>query len=171
MPKILILEVLIFIAATTLSFFWNTRAAAGGVQNRVLDYPPVILARCRELGIVPEVTEEARYDTRKVKSVFFYILLQTCLIFFLGRAQSFLEAWLESYLMWVTQLWFQKLFMGCGWFCHSDRWIIPGTEDLKDVYRDPKPHIQAAVLGMSTRAILAAPVGFLVTLLIDLTAK
>ena len=94
----------------------------------------------------------------------------SCLCFFLGGARDFLSAFLQSYLMWVTELWFEVFILGCGWFCHASRWVIPGTEDLRDVYKDYWPHIKGGILGMSMRTVLAAPVGFLVNLMADLIA-
>lgn len=36
----------------------------------------------------------------------------------------------------------------CILFCHSKRFIIPGTEDLTDAYRDCKFHIKVSCFGM-----------------------
>lgn len=170
MALIIILECVIFIALSCGAVFWSIRPAAGGVLGRMHVYPPVIIARCRELGIVPENGKGPEYNRQRAVFILVSIPLQSCLCFFMGGARDFLNAFLQSYLMWVTELWFEVFILGCGWFCHASRWVIPGTEDLRDVYKDYWYHIKGGILGMSMRTVLAAPVGFLVNLMADLIA-
>lgn len=170
MAKILILECLIFTLLSCGAVFWSIRPAAGGVLGRMHVYPPVIVDRCRALGIIPESGEGPEYNLERAVFILVSIPLQSCLCFFFGGCRDFLSAFLQSYLMWITELWFEVLVFGCGWFCHASRWVIPGTEDLADAYHDYWYHIKGGILGMSMRAVLAAPVGFLVNLLADLIA-
>lgn len=51
------------------------------------------------------------------------------------------------------------LVLDCIWFCHGKRFIIPGTEDMKEAYHDYRFHIKGALIGMLLLVPLALIAG------------
>lgn len=132
----------------------------------IQEYPKAIQDRCRELGLINEDSGKLTRKATIGKLGFFigYIILQTLLAYYIGGARTFFQGWLNGYIMWVVEVWFDALIMDCLWFCHSKKMIIPGTEDMVDAYHDYWHHIKYAVIGMFTQAVIALPVGLLIML-------
>ena len=138
-----------------------------GKLGMIQEYPKAIQDRCRELGLIEENADKLTKKATIGKLGVFcgYMILQTVLAYYIGGARTFVEGWLQGYIMWIAEMWFDALVVDCLWFCHSKRMIIPGTEDLVDVYHDYWYHIKYAVIGMFTQAVIALPVGLFVMFL------
>lgn len=132
----------------------------------IQEYPKAIQDRCRELGLINEDSGKLTRKATIGKLGFFlgYIILQTLLAYYIGGARTFFQGWLNGYIMWMVEVWFDALILDCLWFCHSKKMIIPGTEDMVDAYHDYWHHIKYAVIGMFTQAVIALPVGLLIML-------
>lgn len=162
--EIIIFNVIIF---TICGINMKKKGRLGMIQ----EYPKAIQDRCRELGLIQESAGKLTKKATIGKLGFFiaYIFLQTVLAYYIGGARTFFEGWLQGYIMWVAEMWFDALIVDCIWFCHSKKMIIPGTEDMMEDYHDYWHHIKYAVIGMFTQAVIALPVGFLVRMLACLT--
>ena len=112
------------------------------------DYPPQIVRRCVELGIVPE--REKRFSAmdliRKGVAVVVFIVLFALIIKKVNKANTFLEGFKISYIIWLIIAWYDALIVDCLWFCHSKKVRIPGTEDMKE-YQDYGFHIRQSLIG------------------------
>ncbi|MCR4584515.1 MAG: hypothetical protein K5686_02220 [Lachnospiraceae bacterium] len=63
-----------------------------------------------------------------------------------NHAQSFIQGFGYAYIIWLAITWFDAIVIDCGWFCHSKRVRIPGTEDMKE-YHDYLFHIGQSCIG------------------------
>ena len=161
----IVLEIIIFnVVVFTIC---GINMAKKGRLGLIQEYPKAIQNRCRELGLIEESSGKLMKKATIGKIGFFigYIVLQTVLAYYIGGARTFFTGWLQGYLMWVAEMWFDALVVDCLWFCHSKKMVIPGTEDMVDAYHDYWHHIKYAVIGMFTQAVIALPVGFFVMLL------
>ena len=75
---------------------------------------------------------------------------------------TFKQGFSESYVIWLVICWFDALVVDCGWFCHSPKVRIPGTEDMKE-YHDYLFHIRQSLIG----TLLGLPVCLLVGLFVQ----
>lgn len=70
------------------------------------------------------------------------------MLMFVLCADSFLEAFAVSYGLWTFVDWYDAIVLDMGWFCHSKKVRIPGTEDMVKDYQDYLFHVKASLVGM-----------------------
>lgn len=130
------------------------------------DYPPAIVKRCVELGIYPE--RERRFSTmdliRKAAAVIVFIIAFAFIIKKFNKAETFLEGFRISYILWLIIAWYDALIVDCLFFCHSKKVRIPGTEDMKE-YQDYGFHIKQSLIGSIIGLPACALVGLAVTII------
>lgn len=124
------------------------------------DYPPAVRKRCEELGLITEEKKERSKKALVGKLIFCVVVAVVCALIlrYFNHARSFWEGFFYSYILWLVVDWYDALVIDCIWFCHSKKWIIPGTEDMTDAYHDYWFHIKESLKGM----LLGLPVCLLV---------
>ena len=124
------------------------------------DYPPAVVLRCRELGLIPKTQEHSlrKLIVTKLGRLIFSAAIFAALVIGLNGADTFPEGFGITYGLWAVVAWYDALVLDCLWFCHDRRVRIPGTEDLEAAYHDYGFHIRMSGLGM----VLGLPVALLV---------
>lgn len=134
---------------------------AGNPIGVISDYPPEIRKRCVELGLTKET--EKRFEKkdliRKGIAIIVLVLVSALVMIKVNHAEGFLQAFVYTYVIWLSITWFDALVLDCGWFCHSKRVRIPGTEDMKE-YHDYLFHIKQSCIG----TLLGLPASLIVGL-------
>ena len=102
---------------------------------------------------------------RKGVAIIVLVLVAALVMIKVNRAQSFIQGSGYTYIIWLAIAWFDALVLDCGWFCHSKRVRIPGTEDMKE-YHDYLFHIEQSCIG----SLLGLPACLLVGLVVMLVA-
>jgi len=112
------------------------------------DYPPAIRRRCEELGLIEKREQQlSKKDLiRKGAAVIVLVLIAAFVMIKINHATTFFQGFGYTYIIWLAITWFDALVIDCGWFCHSKRMRIPGTEDMKE-YHDYLFHIKASLIG------------------------
>ena len=130
------------------------------------DYPPAIRKRCEELGLIEKRKQQlSRKDLiKKGIAVILLIVIAVLVMEKINHATTFLQGFGYTYVIWLAITWFDALVIDCGWFCHSKRMQIPGTEDMKD-YHDYLFHIKASAVGTLIGLPACAVVGLAVQML------
>ena len=64
------------------------------------------------------------------------------------------ETVMISYALWFSVDWYDCLILDFCWATRSKRFIVPGTEDLIDSYRNKWWHVKMSLIGM----VLGVPV-------------
>ena len=133
----------------------------------ISDYPPAIRKRCVDLGLIKETEKrfEAKDLIRKGIAILVLILAAALVMIKVNHAQGFLQGFGYTYIIWLSITWFDALVLDCGWFCHSKRVRIPGTEDMKE-YHDYLFHIKQSCIG----SLLGLPACLIVGLAVMLLA-
>ena len=131
------------------------------------DYPPAIRTRCEELGLV--APREQRFTladlARKGLALVVFGFALAFMLIKLNRAHTFWQGFRDAYLLWLVVAWWDALVIDCGWFCHTPRVRIPGTEDMPE-YHDYLFHITQSCIG----SVLGLPVCLLVGLVVQMLA-
>ena len=129
-----------------------TRRLADHLELAKLNYPPAIVQRLIELGLVSGDRPLSAWQRMKKKWPAILILgaLLGLLARYANGCASFLSGFGTMYLLWLIVDWYDALIVDCAWFCHSRRFVIPGTEDLTEAYRDYMFHIKGSCMGMLT---------------------
>ena len=131
----------------------------------ISDYPPAIRQRCVELGLIEERKERftARDLLRKGLAMVLFAFLFALVLKKVNGISTFLEGFRASYIIWLFIAWWDAFVVDCGWFCHSKKMQIPGTEDMKE-YKDYLFHIKQSLIGTA----LGLPVCLLTGLFVSL---
>ena len=129
------------------------------------DYPPAIRKRCEELGLIEkrERRLSKRDLVRKGAAVILLVLIASVVMIKVNHARTFMQGFGWTYIIWLAITWYDALILDCGWFCHSKRMRIPGTEDMRE-YHDYLFHIKASCVGTLIGLPACAVVGPIVML-------
>ena len=130
------------------------------------DYPPAIRRRCEELGLIEKRERQLskRELIKKGVAVIVLVLIAAFVMIKVNHATTFLQGFGYTYIIWLAITWFDALIIDCGWFCHSKRMRIPGTESMKE-YHDYLFHIKASIMGTLIGLPACAIVGLAVQVL------
>lgn len=130
------------------------------------DYPPAIRERCVELGLVEP--RERRFSASELaRKVIAMVVLAVGFALVLSRVNgdtTFWQGFRDAYVLWLAIAWWDALVVDCGWFCHSPRVRIPGTEAMPE-YHDYLFHIRQSCIGSALGLPACLVVGLLVSLL------
>ena len=161
---------MIFLIEAVIGCIFFTVGVAAAMKNPLAgihDYPPKIIQRVKELGLI---TEEQTPKSKKVllKKLIFclvIVVLLAVVLVYVNRADSFLQGFLISYGLWLVIDWYDALVLDCLWFCHSKKFIIPGTEDMTSKYHNYLFHILGSAKGMLIGLPVALMAGGIVALI------
>ena len=132
----------------------------------VFNYPPAIIERCDQLGLVDASNRPGgmAFYAKKICAMMMFGILLGLLVRYVNGCETFLCGALTAYALWVVVNWFDALVLDCLWFCHDKRFVILGTEDMTDAYHDYWFHIKGALIGMLLGIPAALVAGFVVML-------
>ena len=93
------------------------------------DYPPAIKERCEELGLIEKRKRQLSKKEliRKAIGVIVLVILAAFIMIKVNHANTFLQGFGWTYIIWLAITWYDALILDCGWFCHSKRMRMPGT--------------------------------------------
>ena len=145
-----------------------TKSVNDNPLNWISDYPPRIVERCKELGLIKEVEtiKTPKVLARKLIAAVCFGVLMGVAITYINGAKSFNEGFLISYGLWLVVAWYDAFVIDCIWFAHSKKIIIPGTEDMIDEYHNYWFHIKMSFIGSLIGLPVAIFAGLIVTLLV-----
>ena len=134
-------------------------------SRRVYGYHPAIVERYIELGKIPEKKNLSTLERVKKKWPAAIVLgvLLGAVVYFVNGSRSFLSGFLVSYGLWLIVDWYDAIVIDILWLCHSKSYILPGTEDMTEVYHDYGYHIKASCVGM----LIGLPVCLLIGLVVQ----
>ncbi len=147
---VFIIEVLAACLLLTAGCLLSTRRLMDNLELAKLNYPPEIVQRLIELGLV--TGDRPPSEWQRIKKKWLAILVLGLLLGLLMRyangCTSFLSGFGTAYLLWLIVDWYDALIVDCVLFCRSGRFVIPGTEDLIEAYHDYMFHIKGSCFGM-----------------------
>ena len=157
-----LIESLIVCAVFTLFVFLMSRDPVKTVFN----YPPAIIERCKQLGLVDESNRPggAGFYAKKVTALLVFGVLLGLLVRYVNGCTTFWCGALTAYALWCVVNWFDAIVLDCIWFCHDPHFVIKGTEDMAKDYRDYWFHVKGALIGM----VLAVPAAMIAGLIVIL---
>ena len=146
-----LIESIIACAVFTLFVFLMSRNPIKTVFN----YPPAIIARCEELGLVNSGNRpgSAAFYAKKGFAMVIFGVLLGLLVRYVNGCETYWCGVLTAYALWCVVNWFDAFVLDCIWFCHDKHFVIPGTEDMVADYHDYWFPIKGGLIGM----LLAIP--------------
>ena len=136
-----------------------------GAVKQLYNYPPKIQERAVELGVTTK--EEMAANSKKNKPFGFAVMTIASLIIICGinHETTFWAGAYQSYIFFNAFSLFDAAVIDTVWFCHSKFWVIPGTEDMTDVYHDYRFHWKPFFAGLILIIPLAIIIGGLSALI------
>ena len=158
-----LIESLIACALFTLMVFLMSR----NPLKTIFNYPPAIIKRCDELGLVDASNKPggAAFYAKKVFAMAIFGVLLGLLVLYVNGCTTFWRGALTAYALWVVVNWFDAIVLDCIWFCHDKHFVIPGTEDMVSDYHDYRFHIKGSLIGMLLGIPAALVAGLIVAVL------
>ena len=155
-----LIESLIACVIFTLFVFLMSRDPVKTIFN----YPPAIIERCKQLGLVDEGNRPGGkgFYAKKVAALLVFGVLLGLLVRYVNDCTTFWCGALTAYAIWCVVNWFDAIVLDCIWFCHDPHFIIKGTEDMTRDYHDYWFHIKGALIGM----VLAIPAALIAGLVV-----
>ncbi len=160
---IILVEAVIFCALFTLGVAQTVKDPIKDINN----YPPKIIERCLELGLITkeETPGSKKVILKKTAAAVAFIVLFAVAVHFINGANTFLQGFGVSFLLWNIIDWYDAIVLDCLWFCHTKRVIIPGTEDMIEEYKNYKFHLIGSLKGMLLGAPICGIVGLICMML------
>ena len=155
-----LIESLIACAVFTLFVFLMSRDPVKTVFN----YPPAIIERCKQLGLVDESNRPggAGFYAKKVTALLVFGLLLGLLVRYVNGCTTFWCGALTAYALWCVVNWFDAIVLDCIWFCHDPHFVFKGTEDMVSDYHDYRFHIKGFCIGEGLALVVCALAGLAV---------
>ncbi|MDO4355364.1 MAG: hypothetical protein Q4E13_02480 [Clostridia bacterium] len=131
------------------------------------DYPPAIQHRVKSQNLVDEsaLPKKGNGVINDIVGCAVMMILFVGTSYFINGERTFWPAFWQAYIFGNAISWFDALVLDCLWFCHSKRFVIPGTEDMVKDYHDYWFHVKFALAGLVAMAVPAAIFGGLICLL------
>lgn len=134
--------------------------------SSINDYPKAIRDKCIELGLIE--SRKHRFTKKelikKILAIIVFSIVASIILFFINEVTSFLEGFIESYIIWFFICWYDAFIIDCIWFTHSKKVRIKGTEDMKE-YKDYLFHIKQSLIGTLLGVPACAFIGLICYLL------
>jgi hypothetical protein len=134
--------------------------------SQIASYPPAIRKRVSELPEYADTFQKAHKSgvIRKIAAVLVFVVLLAAVSYVFG-ANTFAKAFRHGFILFLAVNLFDLFVLDLGIFCHSKRVIIPGTEDMREEYKDPWHHVKGAAKGLIIGAAVSLLSAGLVALL------
>lgn len=114
----------------------------------IISYPKAIRERVETL---PEYKTTLSNIKKRhlIKKVVFTLLMGVLMavVAWFSGANTFIKAFLHVFILFFSVNMYDLIVLDIGFFCHSKRVRIHGTEDMINEYQNPKHHIKGAVIG------------------------
>lgn len=131
--------------------------------GQIMSYPKPIRRRVESLPQYQSVIRqrEKRHLFIKIASVFLFAGLLAFVAYASG-AVDFRSAFWHVFILFFSVNIYDALVLDLGYFCHSKRVRIPGTEDMDQEYKSPAHHLWGAVIGTGLSVVVALLAALLV---------
>lgn len=97
-------------------------------------YPPRIVDRVIELGLVEDKDRKTPSQVKAIKkkwpAIVLFGIIIGLFVWLVNGADTFGKGFLAGYGLWLVVDWYDALILDIGWFCHSKKVIIAGTEEI-----------------------------------------
>ena len=87
----------------------------------VFNYPPAIIERCRQLGLVDDSNRPGGpvFYAKKITALVVFGVLLGLLVRYANGCTTFWDGFLTAYALWNVVNWFDAIVLDCLWFCHE----------------------------------------------------
>lgn len=141
---IIIIEAIVLCSIFTLSIYMISRDPIKTLYN----YPPKIQEEVKKIDLYKDKipTQKNKIVTKIFASILFLIIISIILRYVNGY-KTFIESFSYGYLLWTIVNLYDLIVLDIIWFCHDKKFIIKGTENMKDEYHNYLFHVKGFFIG------------------------
>jgi hypothetical protein len=131
------------------------------------NYPPKIQERVKSMKEYKDKipTTKNKIWAKAMASIIIVIIV-SLILRYINNYTTFLEAFLNGYLIWTIVNVYDVVVMDIIWFCHAKEFVFKGTEDMKKEYRNYWFHIKEGFIGQIIGLVLCIIVGLIIKFLL-----
>ncbi|MGC6175086.1 hypothetical protein [Lacrimispora sp. 38-1] len=124
--------------------------------SQFASYPIAIKKRVYELPQYKDFITSVEHKNwkRKILGTLLIAVLLAVLVYFSGKG-TFETAFFHVFVLFIVVNLYDLIVFDLIIFCHSKKLMIPGTEDMKEEYRNPMHHIIGALKGCAIGTLVA----------------
>ncbi len=158
----IVLETLILCTIFTLLVYFSSFDNINNLYN----YPPKIQEKVKKIKEYKNfIPNKKKKRIKKIIAFILLIVIFTFIMRFVNNYLSFKDGFIYTFIIFTLLNIYDALILDCLWFCHSKRFIIKGTEDLKGEYHNYMFHIKGSLKGELIGIIISLITGILVTII------
>ena len=129
----------------------------------LFNYPPKIQERVKSL---PEYKDKIPTTKNmvftKLLAATVMVIIISLILRYINGYTTFMEALVNSYLIWTVVNIYDVIVMDILWFCQDKRFVFKGTEDMVDEYHNYWFHIKGGIIGQVIGAVVCVVVGLVI---------
>lgn len=156
---VLVIEIIVLcLFFTLLVYIWSKDPI-----KTLYNYPPKIQERVKSLKQYQDKipTNKNKISAKLLAAIIFTFII-ALLLRYVNNCTNFKDTFLIGYLLWTVVNLYDALILDIIWFCHDNRFVIEGTEDMIDDYHDYLFHLKGFVIGQ----VIGLVVCFLAALIV-----
>lgn len=136
---IIVIESVILCIIFTLMVYIMSRNPIATLYN----YPPKIQEKVKKMDEYKDKipTTKNKIWAKGFASILIVVIV-SLILRYVNNCTSFMEAFLNGYLIWTIVNIYDVVVMDIIWFCHDQKFVFKGTEDMIKEYRNYWFHIK-----------------------------
>ena len=156
---VIVIESVVLCLLFTLMVYLMSREPIKTLYN----YPPKIQERVKTLDAYKDSipTQKNKVAVKLGASLLFVVILSLILKFVNG-CTSFWQAFGYGFLLWTIVNLYDAVVLDIIWFCHDQRFVFKGTEDMVKDYHDYWFHMKGFLIGEVLALAVCAAAGLVV---------
>lgn len=127
------------------------------------NYPPKVQEKVKSMNEYQDKIPSTKNKvlTKSLVAIFIIILVSLILKYINGY-ETFKESFLNSFIIWTIVNLYDVFIIDICWFCHDKKFIFPGTEDIKQEYKNYLFHIKEGIVGQIIGTTICIIVGLII---------
>jgi len=130
------------------------------------NYPPKIQERVKSLDEYKDkIPTNKNKIAAKLTASVVIIAVVSIIMRYVNGYTTFMDAFLNSFIIWTIVNFYDAFIIDCLWFCHDKKFVFKGTEDMVDEYHNYWFHIKGSLIGEIIGLIVCIIVGIIVSII------
>lgn len=118
--------------------------------NCIMSYPPTIRKRVESLPQYNGIIKKYQKKHIAMKLIFLVICVGVLTVLaWSSGARTFVQGFAHTFTLFFIVNMYDLFILDLWLFCHNEKVIIKGTEDMINEYKSPMHHIRGAFIGLA----------------------
>ena len=160
----IIIAIAICILFTVVEIVGTKKNPISGLHNLPLDIQQRVHSMPEYKGKLGKILSTKERIIKKIPALLIVLAIFAGIVYFAG-ARTFLQGFGYAFGVWTVVKLYVTLVLNCGWYAHTPSAWIPGTEDMKESYRNYKFYLSSIPRSLLAGAIVGVIIGGIMQLI------